>query len=79
MRAPVFVLSFASLLSAAALAQTEATQPPSPATPAVAGLEQLADEKVVCIDEDAGGNSRLHSHKVCHTQKEWDSLPRSRR
>ena len=27
---------------------------------------------MVCIDQDAGGNSRLGTRKVCHTQKEWD-------
>ena len=79
MRAPAFVLLFASLLSADALGQTEATPPPSPATLAAAGIEQPAAEKMICIDENAGGNSRLGSHRVCHTQKEWDSLSRSRR
>jgi hypothetical protein len=76
MRIFAFAVSIASLLSGAALAQTE-TAPPG--NPAPAAAEQPAVQKVVCIDEDAGGNSRLGSHRVCHTQKEWDSLPRSRR
>jgi hypothetical protein len=76
MRMLMLTLSVASLLSGAALAQTEAAPPAGSGTAAAA---QPADEKLVCIDEDAGGNSRLASHKVCHTQKEWDALPRSRR
>jgi len=79
MRAPIFVLSFTSLLSGAAFAQTEPSPSPMPAAPALAGTEQPAAEKLVCLDEDAGGNSRLGSHRVCHTQKEWASLARARR
>jgi hypothetical protein len=76
MRVFALALSALSLLFTAALAQAE-TAPP--ADPAAAAAAQPADGNLVCIDEDAGGNSRLGSHKVCHTQKEWDSLPRSRR
>ena len=76
MHALVLVLSFATLLSTAAFAQTEATTPSPPAT---AGTEQPAAEKIICIDENAGGNSRLGSHRVCHTQKEWESVSRTRR
>ena len=79
MRAPLFVLSFISVLSVAAFAQPEASVPPQPAPPAEAGIEQPTAEKVICIDENAGGNSRLGSHRVCHTQKEWESVSRSRR
>ena len=79
MRAPAFVLLFASLLSAAAFAQPEASVAPQPAPPAEAGIEQPAAEKVICIEESASGNSRLGSHRVCHTQKEWSSVSRSRR
>jgi hypothetical protein len=75
MRMFALALSALSLLPAAALAQTEAPPPPASSVPAA----QPEAEKLVCIDESAGGNSRLASHKVCHTQKEWDSLPRSRR
>ena len=59
---------------AAAVAQT-ASPPADTSTTAVP-----APEPMVCVDQDSGGNSRLGSaRKVCHTQKEWDALPRSRR
>ena len=71
-----FLAASAFLASgAAAHAQTEPSATPSPviSTPP-------ADEPLVCINQDAGGNSRLgSSRKVCHTQKEWDALPRARR
>ena len=48
-------------------------------TLAPAAASAPVEDKIVCVDESAGGNSRLGSRKVCHTQKEWDALPHSRR
>jgi hypothetical protein len=75
MRHTVIGLFAASaILACAAVAQAQTANPP--AEPAAAP----AEDKMVCVTEDAGGNSRLgSSRRVCHTQKEWDSLPRSRR
>lgn len=75
MRHTVLAASVLLACGSAAIAQTAAP----PADPAVTAA-QPADEKQVCVTEDAGGNSRLgSSRKVCHTQKEWDALPHSRR
>lgn len=67
-------LTASLLLACAAAAQAQPAS--TPAEPAAAS----AEDKMVCVTEDAGGNSRLgNSRKVCHTQKEWDALPHSRR
>jgi hypothetical protein len=52
-------------------------QPPSP-DPATAAAPP-AEEPKICVEQDSGGNSRLGTRKVCHTQKEWDALPRARK
>jgi hypothetical protein len=59
---------------ASASAQTQ-TPPADPA----AATAQSVEETKICLDQDAGGNSRLGTRKVCRTQKEWDSLARARR
>ena len=65
---PGLLAAFAFL---ACLAAAQA-QPAAPsADPAAAPVE----EQQVCVNQDAGGNSRLgKAKKVCHTQKEWDAL-----
>ncbi len=67
------LLAASTILACAAAAQAQTASPP--AEPAAAP----AEDKMVCVDESAGGNSRLGTRKVCHTQKEWDALPHSRR
>jgi hypothetical protein len=75
MRFAIVAVSCALLLPVSATAQTQT----SPADPAATPAPPVED-KLICVDEDSGGNSRLgSSRKVCHTQKEWDALPRVRR
>jgi len=75
--------AFITLLAASAfLACGVAAVAQTASPPADAGITAAASagEPMVCVDQDSGGNSRLGSaRKVCHTQKEWDALPRSRR
>jgi predicted secreted protein len=70
------LLAACAILACAAAAQAQTASPPAD-VPAAAPAP--AEDKMICLDESAGGNSRLGTHKVCHTQKEWDSLPRARR
>jgi hypothetical protein len=68
------VLTFASM-GYVASAQT---QTPTPDT-AAAATAQPAEEPKICLDVDAGGNSRLGTRKVCRTQKEWDARAHAHR
>ena len=73
MRKTLFaVLMLASIgYASSASAQTQ-TPTPTP-DPVVATAAQPAEEPKICMDQDAGGNSRLGTRKVCRTQKEWDA------
>ena len=72
------VLTFACIGSVSSVSAQAQTPSPDPATTTTAAT-QPAEEPKICVEEDSGGNSRLGTRKVCHTQKEWDALPRSRR
>jgi len=69
-------LAACAILTCGAAVQAQTASSPADA-PAAAPAP--VEDKMVCVDENAGGNSRLGSRKVCHTQKEWDALPHSRR
>ena len=74
------VLTLACIGSASfAFAQAQTPSPDPATTTTTTAAAQPAEEPKICVDEDSGGNSRLGTRKVCHTQKEWDVLPRSRR
>lgn len=66
-------IGYVAPASAQTQAATDATAVPAAAT------DQPVEDKKICVDQDSGGNSRLGSRKVCHTQKEWDSIARSSR
>ena len=69
----VLTLACVGYVSSAS-AQTQTPAPDSAATPA-----PPVEEQKICLDQDAGGNSRLRTRKVCRTQKEWDALARAGR
>ncbi len=72
------VIGFLAVFLACGAAAHAQTEPPATPSPVIS--TPPADEPLVCINQDAGGNSRLgSSRKVCHTQKEWDAMPRSHR
>jgi invasion protein IalB len=74
MRFAIIAAAFGLLLPVSVMAQTQ-TPPADPAATAA----PPADDKLICMDQDSGGNSRLGTRKVCRTQKQWDALPRARR
>lgn len=53
-----------SVLSGAALAQSQTPAPPdSPATP-------MPDKEVVCVDQNPAASTRVHAQRVCRTREE---------
>jgi hypothetical protein len=71
----ISLLAASAFLACGAAAVAQTASPPADTATAAP-----APEPMVCVDQDSGGNSRLGSaRKVCHTQKEWDAMPRARR
>jgi hypothetical protein len=72
----ISLLAASAFLACGAAAVAQTVSPPAD----ISATAAPAPEPMVCVDQDSGGNSRLGSaRKVCHTQKEWDALPRARR
>src|SRR5665213_2948017 len=65
-----FTLLFvgSALLACGLAASAQTASSPADAGNAAAAP---AAEPMVCVDQGSGGNSRLGTRKVCHTQKEW--------
>jgi hypothetical protein len=76
MRKTLFAMLTLASLAYVAPAYAQA-QTPAPDTAAATATP--VEEPKICMDQDAGGNSRLASRKVCRTQKEWDARARQHR
>jgi hypothetical protein len=52
-----------SILSGAALAQSQTAPTDPPATP-------VSDKEVICVDQNPAASTRVHAQRVCRTREE---------